>query len=67
MRKKREKWMTLLSGGIIFLEKRLPTPDEMRSDSRQMEKAYTGWPRKRMNLWIRGISMNMNPMPMKRK
>jgi hypothetical protein len=42
MEKKRNRWITLFSGGTSFLDKRLPAPDEIRRESRQMEKAYTG-------------------------
>jgi len=34
---------------------------------RTVETAYTGWPRRRINFWMKEISININPRAMKRK
>ena len=42
-----------------FPEKKLPKPENVSRENSTVETAYTGCPMKRMNFWMKTISMNM--------
>src|SRR3990172_4412498 len=55
----------ILSGATRPLHK-LPKPAPVKRENNKTERDKTGWPRKSPNRWMKEISINMNPIPIKK-
>ena len=54
--------LSILSEANLPLQK-LPIPAHPNRENNKTAKGNTGWPRKSANLWMKEISINMNPTP----